>query len=317
MDELRGGSAHLDEVALSDLVDGRAEPAAEAHAATCPMCADRLAGWVQVRDRLAARPVAVPPAGDRRRESAVQAALDAAILDAADPGPAGGDAVPQDPRAPGASAATSSGGDVGAGRPSGWWRRGAGLAAAAAAVAAIAIGVSHLHGGSASESASRASSATTGPAGPARGSAAPVSGSGTGSTKAGPSAAASGTAASNAPGGPVADLGPVADRAALVAAVRHLTASPGASGGTSGAGTAETPAFAATGCPVPSSVTGTAVSRSSPLVLRARADYAGTAADVFVFATGASQSGASTSGAGHTVVVESAAGCHVIATATY
>ena len=291
MDERRGGSAHLDEMALSDLLDGRAAPAAEAHATTCPMCADRLAGWIEVRARLAAGPVAVPPVGDRRRESAVQAALEAAGADAAVPDTAGG------------GAAAGSGGGTGPDRASKWWRRGVGLAAAAAAVVAIAIGVSHLHGGSPSESASRASSATTSAAG----------GSVTGSTGAAPSAPASGSAASsNGPGGPVADVGAVADRAGLVAAVRRLTGDVAASGATSGTGSTEAPSFAAAGCPAPTSVTGSTVSPSTPLVLRARAIYAGTAADVFVFATGAGRTGA-----GHTVVAESVAGCHVIATATY
>jgi hypothetical protein len=136
---------------LSDLVDERADPAATAHAASCPACAARLDGWRVTVRRLADEPCPVP---DQAREQAVAAALGAAAEMGQEAGgragPAGGPAAPvhrspRPNRRPGAGVR--------------WLAAAGGLAAAAAVVVGVVVGVR-------AESSSHppAKSATAGPA---------------------------------------------------------------------------------------------------------------------------------------------------------
>ena len=69
-----GGSDHADIESLSALLDGE-DPSAEAHAGSCALCAERLAGLARVRAELA-RPAPPPP--EEVRQRALAAALAAA-----------------------------------------------------------------------------------------------------------------------------------------------------------------------------------------------------------------------------------------------
>jgi hypothetical protein len=121
-------AGHLDELNLSDVLDGEADPAVTEHLSGCPSCQAELARWEAVTGQVGAAPPG-PPAGARDR--AIAAARDA--------------------WAPS---------ETGRSR-----RRLAAWAAAAAAVIVVAVGITvgALTGGGSSKSSSSAGS----PAGPA------------------------------------------------------------------------------------------------------------------------------------------------------
>ena len=289
--------SHLDDGRFSALLDGMGDPADAAHAASCPTCAARLARWQAVAGRVAAGAAEpVPGPADPRRRAAVAAA----IAESAGDGPAGDGA---------AGDGVAGEGTAGPRPARHYWRRGAGLAVAAAVVAAAGFGLSQIHSGSTYSSASRSSTAApptvnsvpsgASPGGTSRGGAATTGGGGAASAGGAPAASGAAMAQPTA-GAAILDLGPVADRGALVAAVRGLAATPDSSSA------AKVSPFAPIGCPVPTSVSGTAVAPSA-LVLQAVADYAGTPAEVFVFRVGS----------GHAVVVEARPGCAVLTSTTY
>lgn len=276
---------HLDEMDLSDLVDGRAAPAVAGHARSCPQCAARAERWRRVGAALAAAPVAPPgDGGVAAREAAVAAAMAAAGegVSAAREGVAAATGA-------GAAAATGAGGVVGhpkgdrpARRPR--WRPGAGrvaaLAAAAAVVVAVGLAVTYRHGGGPASTASR-SSAGAGAASPAsRG-----AGSAPGTSSVSGAASASGAG----PGGSaqvVVNLGPLPDRAALLAAVQAALSRPApgptVAAGQPAVGGPSSYASPVNRCPGPSGA-------SDRLLLRAVATYQGTPVDVFVIANRAGE----------------------------
>jgi hypothetical protein len=138
-DDVTPGRGHLGEEELSDLVDGRADPSADAHLASCPACAARLDGWRVTVRRLAEEPCPVP---DRERDAAVSAALAAAPWAAPD-------------RPPGARTGRRAGRRLTAAR---WLPAAGGLAAAAAVVVGAVVGLR-----AASNSSSSAKTSSAGP----------------------------------------------------------------------------------------------------------------------------------------------------------